>query len=78
MHPQVIAVNMEAVQSVLGMGGQVDSESYTCRSCLARGAQGDAGGHTTDQPAVPCSPWDLHQTQSQVRLYCGLMTMELT
>lgn len=38
---------MEAVQSVLGMGGQVDSESYTCRSCLARGAGGTQG--TTPQ-----------------------------
>lgn len=42
-HPQVIAVNMEAVQSELGMGGQVDSESYTCRSCLARGTVGVQG-----------------------------------
>lgn len=37
VHPLVIAVNMESALSMLGMGGQVDSESYTCRSYSAKG-----------------------------------------
>lgn len=50
VHPQVIAVNMESALSMLGMGGQVDSESYTCRSYLARGG---GGGGSTPQAGQP-------------------------
>lgn len=73
VNPQVIAVNMEAVLSVLGMGEQVDSESYTCRSYPAK-----EGCHTTDRPGMPCFPWDLHQTQPWDRLYCRPTNLELT